>query len=97
MPKCNLTPEEKEKILLQAKAIEHLKILLPKLPLEQKLKLGSAGYSEVTINPPTVPSPNTNVDWMVQLRHEIFWPLLEQGYEKYVEAIIKIAETGERS
>jgi hypothetical protein len=96
MPKCNLTIEEKEKILLQAKAIEHLKHLLPKLSPDQKIKLGSAEYSAVAINPPSPPVPNANVDWMKQLQNEIFWPLLEQGYEKYVEAIIKIAETGEK-
>jgi len=89
----SLTPEEKLKVLRQADAIRRLQ-QLPKAGLNrsQSLKFES-GYSngiEVTS------ASNTNPEaWLQRLEHDCFWPLIQQGYEKYVEALNRIAETGE--
>lgn len=89
----NLTPENKAKILRQADAIRRLQAmpahgLAPNQVI--KLESGYAGTIEVC------KSFDINSDnWLRKLEHDCFWTLIEQGYEKYIENLKHIAETGE--
>jgi len=89
----NLTPEEQTHIKIQAKAIDLLEQYGTKLlAADQEIGI-QIGNGRLTLRIQLI-NP-TSPDWNIQLLHSIFWPLFEQGYEKYLEALKHIAETGE--
>ncbi len=90
---------EEEKIMFQARTIEFIRSL-------KKMKLGSRFTIKFIEDRDTSPydsGPKIDASndsgygsslWAENLAHQIFEPLINQGLERYIEEVGKVAEVG---
>lgn len=90
---------EEEKIMFQAKTIEFARSL-KQLKLGKKfivMFLSESDDSHLLTRPHIEANSTTTLGphlWAANLAHQIFEPLINQGLERYIEEVNKIAEAG---
>lgn len=94
MPMDDDCTEEEKKILFRAEAIKlYLSLKSKKLSEEISLPLTTGSAYNQSLKAER--NCAQDASWELRLASSIFYPLLDQGFERYVEIIKRVAETGE--